>query len=88
MGDLWRSLVRITSFSGKELRETLRRPGMLFALVLGPFLVMLLFGLGYTGQRQPFATEVVIPQGSHPAAGRRVLPGAGARPNPGDGRDR
>ena len=60
MGDLWRSLVRITSFSGKELRETLRRPGMLFALVLGPFLVMLLFGLGYTGQRQPFATEVVI----------------------------
>lgn len=64
MGDLWRSLVRVTSFSGKELRETLRRPGMLFALVLGPFLVMLLFGLGYTGQRQPFATEVVIPPGS------------------------
>ena len=61
MGSLWRSLVRVTSFSGKELRETLRRPGMLFALVLGPFLVMLLFGLGYTGQRQPFATEVVIP---------------------------
>ena len=25
---------------------------------------MLLFGLGYTGQRQPFATEVVIPPGS------------------------
>ena len=64
MGSLWRSLVRVTSFSGKELRETLRRPGMLFALVLGPFLVMLLFGLGYTGQRQPFATEVVIPAGS------------------------
>ena len=61
MGSLWRSLVRITSFSGKELRETLRRPGMLIALVLGPFLIMLLFGLGYTGQRRPFATEVVIP---------------------------
>jgi ABC-2 type transport system permease protein len=65
MGDLWRSLVRILSFSGKELRETLRRPGMLFALVLGPFLIMLVFGLGYTGQRKPFATEVVIPQGSN-----------------------
>ena len=64
MGSLWRSLVRVTSFSGKELRETLRRPGMLFALVLGPFLVMLVFGLGYTGSRQPFATEVVIPAGS------------------------
>jgi ABC-2 type transport system permease protein len=65
VGDLWRSLVRVTSFSGKELRETVRRPGMLFALVLGPFLVMLVFGLGYTGQRQPFATEIVIPQGSN-----------------------
>jgi len=64
VGSLWRSLVRVTSFSGKELRETLRRPGMLFALVLGPFLVMLVFGLGYTGSRQPFATEVVIPAGS------------------------
>jgi ABC-2 type transport system permease protein len=64
MADLWRSLVRVLSFSGKELRETLRRPGMLFALVLGPFLIMLVFGLGYTGQRQPFATEIVIPAGS------------------------
>jgi ABC-2 type transport system permease protein len=64
MGDLWRSLVRILSFSGKELRETIRRPGMLFALVLGPFLIMLVFGLGYTGQRKPMATEIVIPAGS------------------------
>ena len=65
MGDLWHSLVRITSFSGKELRETLRRPGMLFALVLGPFLIMLVFGIGYTGARQPLATEIVIPAGSN-----------------------
>jgi ABC-2 type transport system permease protein len=62
--DLWRSLVRVTSFLGKELRETLRRPGILLSLVLGPFLIMLLFGVGYTGARQPFATEVVIPEGS------------------------
>jgi ABC-2 type transport system permease protein len=62
--DLWRSLVRITSFLGKELRETLRRPGILAALVIGPFLIMLVFGLGYTGARQPFQAEVVVPQGS------------------------
>jgi ABC-2 type transport system permease protein len=62
--DLWRNLVRVLSFSGKELRETLRRPGMLFALVLGPFLIMLVFGLGYTGSRQPMTTEIVIPEGS------------------------
>jgi ABC-2 type transport system permease protein len=64
MRDLWRSLVRITSFLGKELRETIRRPGILAALVIGPFLIMLIFGLGYTGSRQPFATEVVVPAGS------------------------
>lgn len=64
MPDLWRSLVRVTSFLGKELRETLRRPGVLFALVLGPFLIMLLFGIGYTGARRPFVTEVVIPAGA------------------------
>jgi ABC-2 type transport system permease protein len=64
MRDLWRSMVRVTSFLGKELRETVRRPGILAALVIGPFLIMLIFGLGYTGTRQPFATEVVVPQGS------------------------
>ncbi len=62
--DFWRSLVRVTSFLGKELRETVRRPGILAALVIGPFLIMLIFGLGYTGSRRPFATEVVVPQNS------------------------
>ena len=62
--DFWRSLVRVTSFLGKELRETLRRPGILAALVIGPFLIMLIFGLGYTGSRRPFATEIVVPQNS------------------------
>lgn len=62
--DLWKSLVRVMSFLGKELRETVRRPGILAALVIGPFLIMLIFGLGYTGYRRPFVTEVVIPAGS------------------------
>jgi ABC-2 type transport system permease protein len=62
--DLWRSLVRITSFTGKELREVIRRPGVLLSLVLGPFLIMLLFGIGYTGYRSAFTTEIVVPEGS------------------------
>jgi hypothetical protein len=32
MHDVWRSLVRVTSFLGKELRETARRPGILATL--------------------------------------------------------
>ena len=56
-----RSLVRISSFLGKELREVVRRPGVIFALILGPFGIMLIFGLGYTGSRRPIATELVLP---------------------------
>ncbi len=58
------SLVRIGSFIGKELREVIRRPGALISTVGGPFAVMLVFGLGYSGVRSPFATEIVIPENS------------------------
>jgi ABC-2 type transport system permease protein len=58
------SVIRMASFTGKELREVLRRPGVLLSLVLGPFLVMLLFGMGYSGYRAPFATEIVVPADS------------------------
>ena len=68
MRDAWRpigqSVVRMASFTGKELREVLRRPGVLASLILGPFLIMFTFGLGYSGYRAPFATEIVIPQGT------------------------
>jgi ABC-2 type transport system permease protein len=37
---------------------------VLLSLVLGPFFIMLLFGVGYTGARSPFRTEIVVPQGS------------------------
>jgi ABC-2 type transport system permease protein len=58
------SLVRIASFTAKELREVVRRPGVLLSVILGPFLVMFLFGLGYSGYRAPFDTEIVVPPDS------------------------
>ena len=39
-------------------------PLVLASLILGPFLIMFLFGLGYSGYREPFRTEIVIPQGN------------------------
>jgi len=63
-GSIARSLVRMGSFTGKELREVLRRPGVLASLILGPFVIMFIFGLGYSGYRDPFVTEIVIPQGN------------------------
>jgi len=63
MRSLSQSIVRMASFTGKELREVVRRPGVLASLILGPFLIMFLFGLGYSGVRAPFRTEIVIPDG-------------------------
>ena len=64
MRSIAQSLIRMASFTGKELREVLRRPGVLLSLILGPFVIMFLFGLGYTGYRAAFATEIVIPEGA------------------------
>ena len=61
---LLESLVHVASFFGKELREVMRRPGVLFSVVVGPFAILLLFGLGTSGFRDPFATEIVVPAGS------------------------
>ena len=64
MHEIGQSIVRMASFTGKELREVVRRPGVLASLILGPFVIMFIFGLGYSGYRDPFVTEIVIPQGN------------------------
>jgi ABC-2 type transport system permease protein len=58
---LFKTLTRILSIVGKELVVVVRRPGALLSLVLGPFLIMAIFGVGYSGYRRPLATLVVIP---------------------------
>jgi ABC-2 type transport system permease protein len=64
MRSILESFIRIGSFTGKELREVIRRPGVLASLVFGPFLIMFIFGLGYSGYRAPFVTEIVVPESS------------------------
>jgi ABC-2 type transport system permease protein len=55
---------RLLAFVGKELVETIRRPGAIVSLVLGPFLIMAVFGVGFSGIRRPLETVVVVPAGS------------------------
>ena len=62
---IFKTLTRILAIVGKELVSILRRPGALISLVLGPFLIMALFGLGYSGFRRPLDTIVVIPAGGN-----------------------
>ena len=58
------TILRLLALVGKELIEVIRRPGALVSLVLGPFLIMAVFGLGYNGERRPLETVVVIPPSS------------------------
>lgn len=55
---------RLLAFVGKELVETVRRPGALVSLVLGPFIIMAIFGVGFSGVRRPLETLIVIPSSS------------------------
>jgi len=56
-------VTRVAAFLGKEIIEVIRRPGAILSLLLGPFIVMALFGFGYVG-RQPLQVIVVVPENS------------------------
>jgi ABC-2 type transport system permease protein len=57
---LVKSLLRIFSVTGKEIVEVFRRPGAVLSLVLGPFLILAIFGIGYGGFKKDLQTIVVI----------------------------
>lgn len=59
MTRFFKFLIRISSFLSKELTEILRQPRLIVVLVLGPFLVMFLFGLGYPDQNRTLRTIFV-----------------------------
>jgi ABC-2 type transport system permease protein len=61
---LAQSVLRVLAIVGKELVEVWRRPGAMLSLILGPFLILAIFGLGYNGVRRPLDTLVVIPSDS------------------------
>jgi ABC-2 type transport system permease protein len=61
---LFKTLTRILAIVGKELVSIVRRPGALISLVFGPFLIMAIFGVGYSGFRRPLTTIVVLPAGT------------------------
>jgi ABC-2 type transport system permease protein len=60
MKGIFKSLIRIFSFPQKELTEILRQPRLILSLVLGPFLIILLFGLGYPDEGRSLRTTIVV----------------------------
>lgn len=61
---LWATVIQCFAFLRKELSEIVRQPRLLALLVLGPFVILLLFGLGYRDQRLELRTLFVGPPGS------------------------
>jgi ABC-2 type transport system permease protein len=54
-------LIRLLSFFSKEINEIRRQPRLVLSLIFGPFLVLLLFGIGYAGERPNLKTALVLP---------------------------
>jgi ABC-2 type transport system permease protein len=64
-------IVRISSFLSKEIREILRQPWLVVRLILGPFLILLLVGLGYTSEARVLRAYFVVP-GDEPGVAQQV----------------
>ena len=61
MRSLLKSIIRLSAFVSKESREVLRQPWLVISLILGPFAILALFGLGYRGEPAVLNTVVVAP---------------------------
>jgi ABC-2 type transport system permease protein len=59
-----RMIIRTSAFLRKEMVEILRQPRLLISLVLGPFLILLIFGLGYRNEARALRTLFVVPEDS------------------------
>ena len=55
---------RALAFLRKDLLEVLRQPRLILTLVLGPFLILLVFGVGFAPAPPILRTIVAVPQGS------------------------
>ncbi len=59
-----RGVVRSLGFVRKEIVAVVRQPKLLITLVLGPFLILALFGAGYRNSRDPLRTIAVASEGN------------------------
>lgn len=53
--------IRLLAFFRKEFNEIRRQPWLVLSLIFGPLVILLLFGLGYRGERPELRTALVVP---------------------------
>ncbi len=68
MGSFSRFIIRSTTFLRKELATVFRQPRLILTLILGPFLIMLLFGFAFRAEGRSLRTLFVLKQDSPFAA--------------------
>ncbi|MFN8482454.1 MAG: ABC transporter permease [Anaerolineae bacterium] len=60
MRGLLKFFLRTSAFVGKEIREIIRQPRLVLSLILGPFLILALFGIGYRSAPPVLTTVIVV----------------------------
>jgi ABC-2 type transport system permease protein len=71
MRNFFRGIIRASSFFRKEIFEILRQPRLVATLVVGPFLILFIFGIGYRAQGRTLRTLLVL-QPDSPIAARDI----------------
>src|SRR5215216_1722692 len=59
---MFKIIIRLLSFFAKEVNEVRRQPRLVLSLIFGPFLILVLFGAGYQGERPTLRTALVLPK--------------------------
>ena len=54
-------VLRLFSFPVKEILDVLQQPRLVATLIVGPFLILLVFGLGFVGKQGPVSAILVLP---------------------------
>jgi ABC-2 type transport system permease protein len=58
---LIKRFIRTGAFVGKEISEIRRQPRLVLSLILGPFFILFLFGVGYQGETSKLSAVLVLP---------------------------
>jgi len=61
LADLAKGIIRTSSFFFKEIWAAIRQPRLILSVLLGPFLILAAFGIGYRGQTPELDTLLVLP---------------------------
>lgn len=72
INQLFKWIIRVLAFFGKEMNEVRRQPRLVLSLILGPTLVLLMFGIGYQRDRPVLRTGLVIPSSIEPDLARQL----------------